>query len=74
MSIKLPKHVDSAIQTAFSELEREAQRSQHTVLDREPFAAEIPEGGILLARISGTSYIYSKVKGVRGRVALTDRP
>ena len=70
----LPLNTPPELQKAISELERRGQRQEHTVFERAPFAAEIPEGGIVLARVSGTSYIYSKILGVRARVALTDVP
>lgn len=74
MSGELPADTPPALQRLLADIQRRFQRQEHKVFDREPFDTEIPEGGIVVARISGTSYIYSKVEGVRGRVALTDRP
>jgi hypothetical protein len=56
------------------ELERQRltmQTQNHKQMDKAPLVSEVPEGGIIIATVSGTSYIYTKVKGVLKRVALS---
>lgn len=70
----LPAGSSPELQKKLGEMTRGLQSREHTAFDREPFANEIPEGGVVFARISGTTYLYSKLNGVRCRVAMTDRP
>ena len=56
------------------ELERQrlnSQTVQHKHFTKAPLESEVAEGGFVLATISGTSYIYTKVSGVLKKVALS---
>lgn len=71
MSTLPSKDQDPSIQQALGEVAREYQKIQHKIFDRAPTAAEVPEGGIVWAVISGTTYQYTKIKGALKYVAYT---
>ena len=72
MAGKLPTGVDPEIETRFEEINRQFQRVTMTFFTRAPLAKEIPERALVLARISGVTFIYTKVGDQISRVALTD--
>jgi len=69
MSSKLPADTAPGIQTVVERLQRESQTVGHRKFDRAPFAAEVPENGFVIAQISGTVYIYTKIGTALFRVA-----
>ena len=72
MAGNLPEKTEGTLQRKLNDIERNFQRQQHKVFTAAPLAGEIPEGGLVIARISGVTYIYTKVNGQRSGVAMTD--
>lgn len=68
----LPAGTDPRIQQELDKLRRESQTVQHKTFDRVPLLKEVAPGGVVVARISGTSYLYSRVGDQLSRVAMTD--
>ena len=62
----------SRLRLEIERLRRESQRVQHRAFTQAPLAGEVPEGGVVFARISGTTYLYTKIGDQLSRVALTD--
>lgn len=67
----LPKKSDPILQQKVSELSTAAANPQFTQAGQAPQVNQVAEGGVLFATISGTTYLYTKVKGILKRVALT---
>lgn len=63
------KGVDSTVKQALGSSLQQAVA--HSYFEREPSAKEVPEQGFVLATVSGTSYIYTRIGITRYRVALT---
>ena len=59
--MKLPSNADPVLQQVVGEIDREFQRQSHKSLARAPKSSEIPENGFVIANISGTLYIYTRV-------------
>ena len=74
MAGNLPGKTEAFLQRKIADIERLFQLIQHQIFTRAPLLAEVPEGGIKLARISGTTFIYTKVGDQLSRVAFTDVP
>lgn len=73
-SAKLSREESSRLRTEFNAALNRLQTIGHRLFTQKPFLKEIPEKGFVLATISGTSYIYTKISGARYRVALTADP
>ena len=58
--------LDPELRQRLNELDTQKQTVGHRNFDAEPTAAEIPEGGFVLADDAGTKYIYTKI-GVSNR-------
>jgi hypothetical protein len=65
------KDTPTDVQQALKELETQSQKQAHTQFTRAPLANEVPEGGLVLATISGTVYLYTKVNGALKRTTMT---
>jgi len=68
----LPSDTQPAIAQEFRRLDREKQTVKHLTFTAVPLPAQVPESGIVVARISGVTYIYTRVGDQLSRVALTD--
>ncbi len=65
------KGVDSTVRLDLTAARGTTQLQSHSKFEREPLLAEIPEQGFVLATVSGTVYIYSRIGNNRYKVALT---
>lgn len=63
------KSVDSSVRLALGG--SPVQTASHQYYEREPGVKEIPDQGFVLALVSGTCYIYTRVGTQRYKVALT---
>ena len=72
MADKLPAKTEGLLQQKVRELTRQGQRVNHTKFTRAPLAQEVPDGGIVFARISGATFLYTKFGEQLSRVAFTD--
>ncbi len=68
----LPKEIEALVKQEIDKLRRESQTLQHQNFTRAPLLKEVSQGGVVLARIAGTTYIYVRVGEQLSRVALTD--
>lgn len=65
------KKTEPAQQLGNADDQQRVQGRTNTYFTRIPLAAEIPEKGFVVALISGTYYVYSKIGTQRYRVAMT---
>ena len=72
MADEVPQTSESHLQLRLRRVERDFQLVQHTKFTRVPLAKEVADGGLVVARISGTTFIYTKFGEQLSRVAMTD--
>lgn len=72
MAGNLPDSTPVEIQNKLSDIERLFQRIQHKIFTVAPLLNEVPRGGFVIARISGTTFIYTRVEDQLSRVSMTD--
>lgn len=68
------KATDATVRANLGASQIQGQLQSHPHFDRAPLVTEIPNQGFVLATISGTSYIYTRIGQNRFRVAVTAAP
>lgn len=71
MSSLIGKDNEVSNKIAQVEQDNEIRNPAVPLFTRVPLVTEIPVQGFVIATISGTSYIYTKIGSTRYRVALT---
>ena len=71
---KLPTETDPRLLTEIQRIQRESQTVGHRQFKTKPQVKEIPEGGFVIGVDGGTKFIYTKINGVRHKVALAPDP
>lgn len=65
------KNVDSTVKANLTSSQQTGQTQSHPMFDREPLVSEIPDQGFVLATVTGTTYVYTRIGSDRFKVALT---
>ena len=70
----LPKEIKKELREDSSTTDRQVQGIAHKQFTKKPAVGEIPEGGFVIGTDAGVKSIYTKINGVRHKVALTPDP
>lgn len=70
----LPKEIKKELRDESGKSGRQGQGIAHKQFTKKPAVRDIPEGGFVIGDDAGVKSIYTKINGVRHKVALTPDP